>query len=173
MYTYMYVSPSQHHRLRCAWAKFSCFRHALVDKHIDVRLRLRLFDAVVTPCALYGLTSAPLTATDEECLAITQRKMLRNIVGYVKLPDDTWADMYRRLRVKVERAVQHRPVHDWVETLCSNKLRLLTQIETGRRCALTCRVATWSPKDVADAKLHSRPARGRGRPRVTWQRPIA
>ena len=53
-----------HHRLRCAWGKFSCFRHALVDKHIDVRLRLRLFDAVVTPCALYGLSSAPLTATD-------------------------------------------------------------------------------------------------------------
>ena len=104
-----------HHRIRCAWAKFSCFRHALLDKHIDVRLRLRLFDAVVTPSALYGLTAAPLTAAEEAHLATTQRKMLRSIVGYVKLPDDSWADMYRRLRGKLEKAMQRRPIRDWVE----------------------------------------------------------
>ena len=68
--------------------------YALVDKHVNIKLRLRLFDAVVTPSALYGLAVAPLTSADMQYLARTQRRMLRLIVGYVKLPDDTWADMY-------------------------------------------------------------------------------
>ena len=68
------------HRLHCAWAKFGMFKHALTDKHVDMKLRLRLLDAVVTPCALYGLTASPLTKKDEEHLSLAQRNMLRLMV---------------------------------------------------------------------------------------------
>ena len=34
-------------RLRCAWAKFSLFRHSLLNRHVDIKLRLRLFESVV------------------------------------------------------------------------------------------------------------------------------
>ena len=53
------------YRMRCAWGKFSQFRRALIDKHVDLRLRLRLFGAVVTPSAMYGLSVAPLTIADK------------------------------------------------------------------------------------------------------------
>ena len=113
------------YRLRCAWGKFHEFKRALTDKHVDVKLRLRLFDAVVTPCALYGLTAAPLTTKDEQQLATAQRKMLRLIVGYVKGPDDSWADMYRRLRSKLASALAKKPVGEWVPALKTRKKSLL------------------------------------------------
>ena len=65
----------------------------LIDKHVDLRLRLRLFDTVVTPTAMYSRSVAPLTVVEKKCLAVTQGKMLRRIVGYKKAPDDTCADV--------------------------------------------------------------------------------
>ena len=156
------------YRLRVAWAKFSRFRRALVDKHIDIELRLRLFDTVVTPSALYGLTTAPLAKKDEEHLAATQRKMLRLMVGYVKLPEDSWEDMYRRLRHKIDKALEKQPVRMWAEMLHANRDKLKAQLAAGTRCTLTCQVASWSPTDIKDDKLANPPSRKRGRPRVRW-----
>ena len=85
------------HRLKCAWSKYHAFRHSLTNKHVDIKLRLRLLDAVVTPCALYCLSIAHLTKTDVGRLGIGLRKMLRLMVGYVKHQSDSWSDMHRRL----------------------------------------------------------------------------
>jgi len=57
-------------RIRCAWFKFHLFKHSLTNKHVDIKLRLRLFEAVVSPAALYGLSTAPLTAAGLELLAL-------------------------------------------------------------------------------------------------------
>ena len=62
-------------RLRCAWSKFSLFRHSLVNRHVDIKLRLRLFESVVTPVALYALTTAPLSAKSLERLAVCRNKL--------------------------------------------------------------------------------------------------
>ena len=40
------------HRIRKAWAKFGAFKEELINKAIPLKLRLKLFDAVVTPAAL-------------------------------------------------------------------------------------------------------------------------
>ena len=40
------------HRLHCAWSKFHMFKHALTNRHVDKKLRLKLFDSVVSPFAL-------------------------------------------------------------------------------------------------------------------------
>ena len=133
-----------------------------------MKLRLRLFDAVVTPSALYGLTTAPLTAKDEEELAVTQRKMLRLIIGYVKAPEDSWADMCRFLRSRLARAVAMKPIREWLPTLKSAKRRLLESAKSGARNKLTCTVAAWRPDVTRDAKLKCKPARSRGRPRTVW-----
>ena len=131
------------HRLKCAWSKFHMFRAALTNKHVDVRLRFRLFDAVVTPCAVYGLSTAPLTAAALERLAVTQRKMFRLMVGYVKSPDDSWADMNRRLSAKIERALERFPVRLWKEELAKNKQKLATKIASGSAPDLVRKIHAW------------------------------
>ena len=84
------------HRLSCAWMKFHHLAATLVNRNIPVRLRLRLFDTVVTPVALYSLSTTPLTATQLEKHDVTQRKMLRKIVGWVRSTDETWAETGHR-----------------------------------------------------------------------------
>ena len=57
------------------------FRPSLTNRHLDIRLRLKLFDAVESPTTLYGLATAPLTAAVLERLAVAQRKMLYTPYG--------------------------------------------------------------------------------------------
>jgi hypothetical protein len=42
------------HRVHLVWAKFNHCRETLTNKHISVKLHLRLFDAAVTPTILFG-----------------------------------------------------------------------------------------------------------------------
>ena len=88
-------------RIRIAWGKFHQFKSALLDKHVDLKLRVKLFNSVVTACVLYGLVSAPLTRKNMEMLAVVQRKMLRSITGYVNLRGDDWSDFHRRMNSKL------------------------------------------------------------------------
>ena len=48
------------HRIRVAWSKFHTHRHTLLNKHVSLKNHLRLFKAVVSPAALYGLSTLPL-----------------------------------------------------------------------------------------------------------------
>jgi len=123
---------------------------------------------VVTPSVLYGLSVAALTATDMKRLGATQRKMLRNIVGWVKLPDDDWADMYRRLKNKLRSALQQQSVTEWEQALQERKTKLQEDLAASRKNHLTIQAAAWNPNKVADSKLLEHLGRKRGRPRTTW-----
>ena len=70
------------HRIACAWQAYAKHRSALLDHNIPVKLRARLFEATVSPCALFGLASLTLTRADIKQIGATQRKMLQ-----LSLPD--------------------------------------------------------------------------------------
>ena len=127
-----------------------------------------MFDSVVTPSVLYGLTTAPFTANNFEQLAVAQKKMLRLIVGYVKLDSDTWADMYRRMKDKIQNAATIFPFRDWAVTLQQRKDRLNSVVSQNGRDPLTCKVAVWRPDNVLDEKFNTLFRRRCGRPRATW-----
>ena len=156
------------HGLKCAWSKLHLFRKVLSNKHVNVCLRLRFFDAVVTPSAVYGLSTAPLTAAALERLAVAQRKMFRLMVGYVKAPEDLWADMNRRLSAKIGRALERFPVRLWKQELANNKQKLTTKITSGYAPDLVRKIHAWNPSSIVDEKLSVRPRRRRGRPPVAW-----
>ena len=138
----------------------------MTNRNIDIRLWLRLVDSVITPTVLYGLTASLLTQYDFEQLGVAQRKMLRMIVGWSKLPDDDWADVYRRLKAKIHKATHKHEVRDWVEELSRRKLDLRHHL--GKRKFLTQRAAKWEPTKVTDEHLLDTPRRNRGRPRARW-----
>ena len=62
------VNTAFDHRLRCAWAKFSSLRRWLVNRHVPIKLRLRLFEATVQPTVLFGLVALPLGTRNLERL---------------------------------------------------------------------------------------------------------
>ena len=51
------------HRVQLAWTKFNHFRSVLTNKHVSIKLRFRLLNAVVSPTSLFGLARLPLTKT--------------------------------------------------------------------------------------------------------------
>ena len=69
-----------HNRIAKAWAKFGIFKKELTDQAIPIHLRLKLFDAVVTPTILYGSEVWTMTLQRLKKLRTTQRKMLRLII---------------------------------------------------------------------------------------------
>ena len=65
------------HRIQCVWMKFGQHRKTLCNQNVSIHLRLKLFDAVVTPTLIFGLAVLPLSTTSLEKIAVLQRKMLR------------------------------------------------------------------------------------------------
>jgi len=49
------------HRIKCAWYKFSQHSSTLCNRNVNIKLRLKFFDAVITPTILFGLAILPLT----------------------------------------------------------------------------------------------------------------
>ena len=70
-----------HHRKTIAWAKFNKHRTVLTNKHVSLKLRLKFFNAVVTPAMIFSLHTLALTKVQLESIDVLQRKMLRSIVG--------------------------------------------------------------------------------------------
>ena len=67
-------------RMQAAWATFARLRHILCNRRIGFACRQRLFDAVVTPTALYGAAAWTLTLSLENLLEKTRRRMLRKML---------------------------------------------------------------------------------------------
>ena len=118
------------HRLSCGWFKFHCFQHSLLNRKIPVHLRLRLFESVVSPTVLYSLSSTPLTATQQQKLDATQRKMLRRIVGWVHHSDEDWHSIGARMKARLDAALVRSPVRTWSEARNRQRERFLKSMET-------------------------------------------
>jgi hypothetical protein len=126
------------HRMSRAWAKFAVYRKELTDKSYPLKSRLKLFNAVVTPTALYGSGSWTMTHGRENLLKTTQRKMLRKILGSQRRtikpefsssessegqPDDdqederteSWIDWIKRVTEESETQFVKIGGKDWVE----------------------------------------------------------
>ena len=142
-----------------AWSKFHLFKGSLTNKHVDVKLRLRLFNSVVTPSALYGLTTAPLTEADFEKLAVAQRRMLRRIIGWSKLPDQIWEDVYRTLKKKLANGKAQVHIRDWNDELRQQKRKFHQPLLLNKPNSLCQVVFGWIPHDAK---------RPRGRPYTRW-----
>ena len=149
-------------RLRCAWLSYGKHADVLLDQHVHIRQRMNFFQAVVTPTVLYGLSAAALTAQQLEKLDATQRQMLRNMVGWKRVPLEDWSDTMRRMRRKVDTALMAHPVKDWSEQHLRSQFRFACRVAS-RGGDWPARLSRWHPgESVAGAY------RSRGRPPLRW-----
>lgn len=107
------------HRAQCAWHKFGQHASTLCNPNIAIRLRLKLFDAIITPTVLFGIPILPLSAASFEKLDILQRKVLRKIVGWVRLKDESWEITMHRMKDRVQRALLEYAVISWKQRLAT------------------------------------------------------
>ena len=149
-------------RIAKAWGAYAKHRHILANRSIPLQLRMKLFEATVTPTALFALPSLTLTATQYACLARAQRKMLRNIVGWVRTPDEPWDDTRTRMRTRLRPCWQH--TRAWAITAAirhwtwAGKVANMLVNRWARQAAEWQHPATTTPA----------PKRPTGRPRTRW-----
>ena len=67
-------------RIRAAWTTFHKYRQELTSKKYMLKLRLRLFDATVSPTLCYATGTWTPSREHERMIQSTQRKMLRLII---------------------------------------------------------------------------------------------
>ena len=56
---------------------------------------------------------------------ITQRTMLRRIVGWVSYADDSWEERGRRMAERLRRCLVLHPVKDWSERINERKVKMI------------------------------------------------
>ena len=153
------------HRISCAWGKFKSLQKTFVNKHVDIGLRLRLFDAVVAPTAIYSLSTVPTTEYLLDRLDVTQRKMLRSIVGWLHAAGDTWEQHGHRMKLRLARALERHPVAKWSDIVRERKRKILATKTT--LPLLVTNTLDWNPKKCAHLNGQA-PYRCPGRPRTRW-----
>ena len=105
------------HRSQIARVKFNEHGDTLLNPHVPLRLRLKLFDSVITPTMLFGLMTWPLTSNQLQKLEVVWKRMLRSIVGWGPLVDNDWHALMQKMNKNLENAQQIFNIRPWTETL--------------------------------------------------------
>ena len=131
-----------------------------------MRDRVRLFEAVVTPTALYGSSTWALTKSMEHQLFATRRKILRYVfrihrrrIGEDADAMEDWVDFVRRAAHRVDELSAEMGMGDWIDIYRKRKWRFAgkqARAEDGR----------WSLK-VLQRRTEGY-ARDPGRPKTRW-----
>ena len=117
--------------------KFHKHRLILTNRHVALQLRLKLFDIVVSPTLLFGLSTLPMTKSHLETLDRLQRKMLRNIVGWARFPLEEWSTTMRRMNARLEHAMQIRKVNQWSHEIYRKQFRFSVKVPNSERATRT------------------------------------
>ena len=153
------------HRVSCGWAKFRNLQQTLSNKNISIKLRLRLFEAVVTPTVLYSLESVALTDVLTRKLDTTQRCMLRKILGWISYDGETFEESGRRMKKRLESALAATPLEDWSSQIQHRKDNLKSSMADAPRWVRLS--FDWCPSTCAGMN-GGMPARNVGRPPTRW-----
>ena len=113
------------HRSHIAWMRFDEQRDTLLNRHASLRLRLKLFDSVITPTILFGLLTCPLASNQLQKLEVVGNGMLGSIVGWAPLADNDWHALMQKMHRKLENALNVRP---WTAGLLIGRLRSAAKI---------------------------------------------
>ena len=133
-----------------------------------MKLRLKLFDIVITPSILFGLSTLPVHQVSLDKIDGTQRKMLRKIAGWVRYPTETWETTMRRMKYRVTRALIQYPITDWSKRIHGMKAKMVRRIENLPLDRWEVKSSKWLPANVHDDSQEFYAFRDRGRPPLRW-----
>ena len=139
------------HRIKKGWAKFAVYREELTNKNVPLKLRMRLFNAVVTPSILYGCSSWVLTVLKEKKLQATQMKMIRNILGKKRKVDEetgdkeTWISWVKRATAEAREKMKAHNVSEWAKIVVERQTKWKARLERQDPMKWTKQTYDWIP----------------------------
>ena len=127
------------------------------------KLRLKLFQSVVTPTVLYGSGSWVMTMARQTKLKSAQFKMLRCILGRRRLilpggDTETWVEWVKRTTEDVREMLSRHNINSWIEDQTLRAQRWRDKVENMSSERWAKRVAEWTPEGY----------RRRGHPVARW-----
>ena len=152
----------------CGWYAFGRHSAILCNRNVSVKLRLRLFDAVVTPTILFGLAVLPLSQVSLNKIEVVQRKMLRKIAGWVRIGNEPWEETMRRMKDRVSCALQQYPVMPWKKRIGKALWKFILRVKTAPENSWIQQSSMWAPNEMNDDASDFLPYRCRGRPCLKW-----
>ena len=148
--------------MNAAWRAFAKYKNVLCSKKYPLASRLKLFDSVVTPSALYACSTWTLRVADTQKVRTTWRKMMRNIFQVPRRDSESWVQYVKRsTRSVCLRAAQLRAT-DWVLTQTQRKQRTFDQLHSCDSSKWSSRLLSWKPWFRTEAH------RRQGRPVLRW-----
>ena len=155
-------------RKKCAWAAFHKHRRTLLNHDISLGLRLKLFDSVVSPAALFCLHTLPISKSQLTSFGACQRRMLRSICGWRRIDGEDWADTMRRMKRRVQVGMMLHYVMSWEQRLHKSVWSYAKYLTHSNQNSPWCAMVRWRPDTLHDASLPQQPRRHPGRPRKRW-----
>ena len=117
----------------------------MANRKVKLALRLRLFDAIVTPNVFYGLATVPLTKASIFRLDVAQRRMLRSLIGWVSVYKDDWPGTMRRMRLRMDAALSAYPVPSWSHQAFRRRWSLAHRFANMSAHEWPAQAAAWRP----------------------------
>ena len=160
------ISKEVKARMRAAWSTFHQYRKCLCNHAISLKLRLRLFDACISPVALFGLGILPLSKKVRNDFDIIQRKMLRSIIGWRIKSSDTYEDTMRRMKERFNMASSLYKVQSWDTRILKQQISYLVHLSTLPATHPARRLLSWNPMNIVDPSSSNIAYRSVGRPKM-------
>ena len=132
-------------RVSSGWASFFSYKAALCNRSVPLKDRVRLFDAVVTPCVLYASGTWAMTAAASQKLTTTRRRMLRWMVRIVKASAEPWEEYVVRATHLCEDMFAAHGSRSWVTMQRQQKWRLAGKAATQSYQRWTTKLLMWKP----------------------------
>ena len=122
------------HRIRKAWSKFGMLKTELTDRLVPLRLRMRLFNAVITSTVLYGCSSWAMTESRTKSLRTTQARMLRCMLASKRRKDEegqleSWPEWIQRETHKCREVMKTHKISDWTEIQAKQRKKWGERVE--------------------------------------------
>ena len=131
-------------------------------------MRLKLFDAIISPTLLFGLVALPMHGSNLEKLDVVQQKMLRKIVGWVRYSEEDWETTMRRMKCRVRSGLDQYNVAIWSERCSGMRKKYLARLQELPCSRWEVLATKWFLAEVADPFQEFHAHRLRGRPVLRW-----
>ena len=111
------------------------YKEELTNKDVPLRVKMKLFNTIVTPTVLYGCSSWVLTVARQKKLQTSQMRMMRSILGRKRTVEDetgdkeNWVSWVKRTTAEAREKMKSYSVEDWVEIVSSRQRKWKARME--------------------------------------------